>query len=260
MIIYVDVFSEKNAMILDSFNFSKNPFPDFHNHKLLSFRKVADDHFWLPPVERVIGDVDLRAVIGLNRAGTGYDDEVSWGELAMGCPRLKSNLKMLDYNPLFYLEQQQVTDWCFTECEGHVFIGPSGRHRSIILRCLAHANPDIFPQGPIAKSVHILKAKVDRPARELDEAARALIGQMAGISLTARYIVSPLLAGETLPWEWTLTNTNSNKALVVRSLELQLIVDRLNRLKFPLDAIRAMMRSVWIKLRIQRYGHAIERQ
>lgn len=144
-------------MITDLLGQVKIAPPVFHQDTLFVYHHWQNGKYFLDKSESINAtDVDVSQVIGHDQ---GYGC-LSWAEMLYGLKRIDSNLKELARNPAYYLSSEKKPHWSFLEVDNKIFIS-SGKHRTTVLRYLAHYNPDHFEAGPIARGVQLYKRHLD---------------------------------------------------------------------------------------------------
>jgi hypothetical protein len=101
-------------------------------------------------------NVNLESMVGHAQA---YG-EMDWNKMLFGLKRTEKSLKLLKNNPEYFLSDSYKSGWSFIEIDGSLFVS-QGKHRTGILRYLAHFNPSQFPDGPIARGVYLTRRFVD---------------------------------------------------------------------------------------------------
>lgn len=172
-------------------NFSKfsESTPPFYSGKLVSFEDWKNSNFaYIDDSHSIIGDVDLRNVIGLASGAISEGEVIDWAELSENrCKRLQRNLDYLSLNPSYYLTPSPDANWAYIECNGQYFIGGQGKHRSVVLMHLAHHFPEQYLDGPIARAVTIYPARIDEEALLLNEFFTVLMAYLPNITVTTSY-------------------------------------------------------------------------
>lgn len=104
-------------------------------------------------------DVRLSDIVGHDQM---YDALV-WGDCLMkgkALKRLERNLEYLKSAPDYYRQLLANAEaLSFVKVEDEFYIS-TGKHRTVILRYLAHFNPEIFGDDPILRNVHITEDRV----------------------------------------------------------------------------------------------------
>lgn len=153
-------------MITDLIEQARNNPPIFHLDSLCRYQEWINGKYFLDGSETINAvDVDISRVIGHDQIYAA----MTWAQMLHGLKRMKLMLKELAQDSDYYLRHQLEPDWSFIEVGDKLFIS-SGKHRTVILRYLAHYNPEHFSEGPIARGVQLYKRKLDHETTELVEA------------------------------------------------------------------------------------------
>lgn len=174
--------------------------PDFHHTNLCRYRDwAATDKYVLDQSEtNIAAEIDVSRVVGHDQ---GYG-EMTWAYMLQNLKRIDRRLKELASNSDYYLSHENKRDWVFIEVDDKIFIS-TGKHRTTILRYLAHYNPEHFPQGPIARGVTVHKRYRDHQISDLvTDIHRKIVGYP---HLSFKYI--GIHSGE---MRWHLINANQN--------------------------------------------------
>lgn len=176
----------------------KNP-PSFHLNRLCVYQDWINGKYFLDQSEYIKAtNIDVSRVIGHEQ---GYG-EMSWLEMLHGLKRIESNLKELARNPTYYLSCEEKPHWSFVEVDDKIFIS-SGKHRTTVLRYLAHYNPEHFKTGPIARGVQLFRRHLDYETMDLVNAINQRIEAFPHLSF--RYI-----GGHMGERRWQLSNQSQN--------------------------------------------------
>jgi len=132
--------------------------PDFHNDVLEKMCDVynPDLRFFRPDTKTESVDVNINKVIGHDQ----MYQPMSWSYMLEHLKRINRRCKDLAENPSYYMKRQKEDKCLFIETEGNYFIS-AGKHRTTVLKYLAHFNPDIFPDGPIMRGVEVISRQID---------------------------------------------------------------------------------------------------
>lgn len=214
--------------------------PPFHEGKLCTYRDWAADKYVSEVLHQPItAVVDLRDVIG---HGQGYG-ELTWGGMLGKLSRLESRLKELQQNPTYYLSLEGKHDWSFIKVEGKLFID-QGKHRSVILRYLAHYNPSLFPNGPVVSGVKVIPREVDWELTDLVEGVKRGVARFEYLQFRDISAV----AGEK---RWQLINRRQEQSWIFTRQELPQLKGDLDR-STPLN--RFLGKGNHRRFRVSKWG------
>lgn len=191
--------------------------PYFHDAQLYLYRDWEIEKFFLDKEDYLMSEsIDVSRVIGHSQ---GYG-EMTWGYMIHNLKRIEARLKEVAHNPGYYLNDQEKTDWSFIEVDDQLFLS-SGKHRTTVLRYLAHYNPSEFPEGPIARKVKVTKRYLDHETMELVGTINRLVQQYP--HLCFRYVGKHLSEHR-----WQLLNQTQNSGWVVTHGQLGELNDDLS--------------------------------
>lgn len=159
--------------------------PEFDQKEIFSISPWNHRLFYHDDYEKEIirnAEVNLNNVVG----HTQMYPYLSWNKLLFSIRRSTRNLEKLEGNPEYYLSGSPKSDWTFIDIDGSLFID-QGKHRTGILRYLAHFNPRIFYDGPIAKGVTVTKRHVDHDTMDYTMEIQALLKEEPFSHLTFSY-------------------------------------------------------------------------
>lgn len=185
----------------------ENP-PEFHLKELIPLSVFEQGKlFHADSYAIVVKNVDLRDVVGIGR---GYSIVTDFKTVLASLPRRVSNLSELSVRPEFYLQSNNGnSEWAFTEIDGMLFV-EVGRHRSTILRYYAHYNPEMMPEGPIARGVKVYVKSVNQIKMDLRDALLEVLRQFPHLTLKESSVDANL-------GKWKLENTKLDKVFDIES-------------------------------------------
>lgn len=151
--------------------------PNFYGEKLVQLDEYVEESIRLFSSQTSkIEDVDATKIIGHNQCYS----TIPWGRLCSDPERLDLSLSELKAEPEYYLDDDvEKIHWSFINIEDKYFI-ESGKHRTLIFKCLHYYNPNFFKDGAIIKDVMVTTMCIDS---ELEK----VVHKIAAILATQKY-------------------------------------------------------------------------